>query len=137
MEYLNLNINLRFKIKWYLIYHVFIVNMNYAHGPFKYLCFLTKFRVQACTQKQSLKSLFNLIVPCYQLPVYICIQNKKLFHLKGLRNILLILEIYIPDLEYLHLCLHLFLKDQKRNSRYFHVSGGKEQDFPYLGRNKL
>jgi len=25
---------LRFKIKWYLIYPVFVVNVNYAHGLF-------------------------------------------------------------------------------------------------------
>ena len=35
-----------------------------------YCHFLTDFRVYPCTQKKSLRSLFNLIVPCHQLPAY-------------------------------------------------------------------
>lgn len=120
MGYIRLSINLRFKIKWYLIYPVFVVNMIYAHGPF--IVVFSDFRVYPCTQKKSLKSLFNLIVPHHQLPAYAYAEYEA-FPSERIKKHFMTTKIYTADLEYLHLCLHLFLRVRKGQLK---LSGFKE-----------
>lgn len=87
-----------------------------------YCRFLTDFRVYPCTQKKSLKSLFNLIVPHHQLPAYAYTEYEA-FPSERIKKHFMNTKIYTADLEYLHLCLHLFLRVRKGQLK---LSGFKE-----------
>lgn len=68
------------------------------------------------------KSLFNLIVPHHQLPAYAYAEYEA-FPSERIKKHFMTTKIYTADLEYLHLCLHLFLRVRKGQLK---LSGFKE-----------
>lgn len=81
-----------FKIKWYLIYPVFVVNMIYAHGPF-----IVVFSDLECIPAHR-KVFFNLIVPHHQLPVYAYTEYEAFPSERIKKHFLWTLKTYVTDL---------------------------------------
>ena len=90
-----------------------------------YCCFLTDSRVYPWTQKKSLKSLFNLIVPCHQLPAYAYTEYEAFPSERIKKHFINTRNLYSRFRESAPAPASVF-KGQKRTSWNFQVSRGKE-----------